>query len=81
MAMIHQSILLQEKSNISFFLKKNVKTPFLNHFHFFPRNWSNQNFLGKIWLCLAWILGLKRSPFMIKLVKNDQSVLRKVVNR
>ena len=79
MKIILQSRLLQEKSNISFL--KNAETPSLNRFYLFAQNWSNENFLGKIWLPVAWFLALKRSPFMLKSEKSDQPILKQAVNR
>ena len=70
MKMILQSRLLQEKSNISFL--KNVETPFLNRFYLFAQNWSNENFIRKTWLRVAWFLALKTFSFMLKSEKSDQ---------
>ena len=76
MKMILQSRLLQEKFNISFL--KNAETPFLNRFYLFAQNWSNEIFLGEIWLRVAWFLALKRYPFILKSEKSDQPILKQV---
>ena len=53
----------------------------MNRFYLFAQNWSNENFLGKIWLGMAWILALKDLHSCLNQKKSDQPILKKVVNR